>query len=63
MIKYRPEDFILFEDPVKDNNSIYTQEDIENLGWWYIEKESCRLFEIKTKDGKMVRPDGGICMY
>lgn len=58
MIKYRPEDFILFEDPVKDNNSIYTQEDIENLGWWYIEKESCRLFEIKTKDGKMVRPDG-----
>lgn len=59
MIKYRPEDFVLFEDPVKDNNSIYTQEDIENLGWWFIEKESCILFDIKAKDGRMVRPDGG----
>lgn len=56
MIKYRPEDFVLFEDSV-NNDSIYAQEDVENLGWWYIEKESCILVDLKIKDNKMVDPN------
>lgn len=58
MIKNKPEDFIIFNSPIDDKNLNYLQEDVEKLGWWYIEKDSCILVDLKTKDNKMVDQTG-----
>lgn len=58
MSKYKPEEFVLFNSPLKEDDSIFTQEDLEELGWWYIEKDSCILVQAKQKDDVMIGMDG-----
>lgn len=58
MIKSNLKDFVPFDDPTDNKELNYTQEDVENLGWWNIEKDSCILFDVKIKDGKVIQTSG-----
>ena len=58
MIECRPEEFVLFDSPLKEDGSVFTLEDLEKLGWWYIEKDSCILVQAKQKGNVMVGMDG-----
>lgn len=60
MIKSNLKDFVPFDDPTDNKEFNYTQEDVENLGWWNIEKDSCILFDVKIKDGKVIQTSGDL---